>query len=181
MKSLHFVLTGLSLSTLAFVLPACSDDSKSSTGNPQTGSGGSDAGAATGGSENGGSASGGKGGSATGGGGSGNGGSAGSGTGGSGTGGSETTDGGETYPDGSAPSPACEKYCTDSLALCTGANAQFANEDECQAACKDYKSGSATGDTIECRQTHLDFITAGQPASTHCKHTGKVPQEYCQP
>lgn len=67
---------------------------------------------------------------------------------------------------------ACETYCTNALANCTGDNALYPGMDECMATCAGLPEGNPTdtaGNTVWCRAYH-----AGDPATMdaamHCPH-----------
>ncbi len=66
----------------------------------------------------------------------------------------------------------CTTFCTDNIATCTDVNAQYADMAACMTACGDFVVGDAgamTGDTLQCRITHLG-LAVGDP-NTHCSHT----------
>ena len=71
----------------------------------------------------------------------------------------------------------CDTYCQLSLANCTGANAVYASDAECQTACAalsaDGAAGDAGGDSVQCRIYHLGVAGSNKPdsANTHCPHT----------
>ena len=71
------------------------------------------------------------------------------------------------------PTP-CEAYCSAIADTCMGANAQYADDDECAAACagisQDGEDGNMAGDSLQCRMNHLG-LAAGNPA-VHCPHAG---------
>ena len=186
--------TGLLISITSLVA-ACSSDSSSSTPNDGGGAGSP---SGTGGSTtgNGGSTSG-NGGSTSGNGGStsGNGGST-SGNGGSttGNGGTAGTDGGSSaggHPGAGGASPdagsPCTAYCALEKDKCgfSGATHQFTTEGECMAACAAYDTsgndGDPSGNTLQCRMTHLGFIMTDADKTLHCPHTGVNPTAYCIP
>lgn len=180
----RFMLTqGIILSTLTLGLGmiACSSDSKPT---PAAGTGGSGT------IDDGGDGSGGK---TTGTGGK-TGGTGGSADTDAGTGGAKT-DGGE-YDSGmpmDGGEVTCAAYCADSLEYCVNGDGgdhegYFNSEADCLAACADYPTTGATGDssgnTIQCRMTHLGFIeSAADPvayAKIHCPHTGAHPVAFCK-
>jgi hypothetical protein len=39
--------------------------------------------------------------------------------------------------------------------------------------------GASSGNTVQCRITHLKFIMGGMSAMTHCPHTTPTPTSYC--
>jgi hypothetical protein len=66
----------------------------------------------------------------------------------------------------------CTTFCTDVIATCVDANVVYADMNECMTACGDFvvgTNGDMTGDTLECRITHLG-LAAADP-DTHCSHT----------
>jgi plastocyanin len=67
----------------------------------------------------------------------------------------------------------CDAYCGLVLANCTGDNAVYADDAECQTACAalptDGNDGDADGDTLQCRTYHAGDPAAADPA-THCPH-----------
>lgn len=87
--------------------------------------------------------------------------------------------GGDSTPmgTGDAGTP-CEAFCTQDLQVCSGTEAQFASAAECLTACAAWAAGTAgetSGNSLACRQTHLD-LAAGSAASAliHCPHTADV-------
>ena len=64
----------------------------------------------------------------------------------------------------------CESFCTLAAGLCTDADQQFADTEECVAACMMYPidSDAIDGDTFACRMYHLT-VAALQP-DVHCPH-----------
>ena len=80
----------------------------------------------------------------------------------------DTVDTGDTEPAGDA----CETYCTNALANCTGDNALYPGMDECMATCAALPvsdPADTAGNTVYCRAYH-----AGDPAvmdaAMHCPH-----------
>jgi hypothetical protein len=70
----------------------------------------------------------------------------------------------------------CPSYCTEIQANCTGPNAQYPTQAQCQATCKSFALGTISDrgpnqNTLGCRLYH-----AGTPAMTtpgmHCPHAG---------
>ena len=204
-----FSLTSGILISIASVVAACSEDTTATQTTPEggtsgsTGTGGSTGntgGAAnTGGKATGGGGSTGTGGKASGGssgaGGSATGGSNAGGSAGDGGPGAGGTDGGGgrggAAGAGGAPGDAgptgCVAYCQLEESECTfgsGGTAQFANNGACMTACAQYpttgQDGDPTGNTLQCRVTHLNNIVGGQAASLHCPHTGETPTAYCK-
>lgn len=196
--------TGLLVSITSLAV-ACSEDTTS--GNNPNPEGGSDTGGAS--SGNGGaSTSGGQTGS-TGGTSAGNGGSAGTTAGSGGSAGTATSSGGSGTTDsgaggaaagGAAGNPGggaagalpdagadlCAQYCNLEQQKCTfgtGGNAQFTSRDACMNACASYDKtgtpGTSSGNTLQCRMTHLGFITSDTLAAQHCPHTGETPTKFC--
>ena len=71
-------------------------------------------------------------------------------------------------------SSACVTYCTNVLANCTGANAIYANNAACMAACKSMPEGKPAdkaGNTVWCRAYHAGAPAKNDP-KTHCPHAG---------
>jgi len=84
----------------------------------------------------------------------------------------DTADSGSSTSDTGVTGDACETYCTNALANCTGDNAVYTNMDECMATCAALPPGNPTdteGNTAWCRAYH-----AGDPAiadaAMHCPH-----------
>ena len=95
------------------------------------------------------------------------------GTGGDGSGGLGGTGGGTA----GAPSAACSSFCTEEGTVCmfSGANAAYASSDACLAACATFTPGTGnSGNTLSCRQYHLDNAKNVGPVATHCPHTAAV-------
>lgn len=73
------------------------------------------------------------------------------------------------------PASACDGFCTDMMATCSGDNAQYASKDECLTSCAAFPTtgtdGDTSGDTLQCREYHLG-AAASDPA-THCSHAGE--------
>src|SRR5436190_15099183 len=79
-----------------------------------------------------------------------------------------------------APDPA--KYCTDIIAHCTGANAQYPTAvatttmDQCLGTAASFavgKTGDTSGNTLGCRAYHAGAPAMSDPA-THCIHAGPL-------
>lgn len=69
---------------------------------------------------------------------------------------------------------ACDAFCTDDLASCTGANAAYADLAACKTACATWPAGTTqSGNTLACRVYHLANAKSAPPNSltTHCPHT----------
>ena len=76
---------------------------------------------------------------------------------------------------------ACEAYCDQAMANCTGANELYPTRGDCETACAGFNVGAwddTTGDTVECRAYHASFPAAGDPGF-HCPHAGEVPTAQC--
>jgi len=85
---------------------------------------------------------------------------------------------------------ACEGYCTQVMANCTGGNASFPSIDACLAACEAFPLGSfddTSGNSVQCRTYHASFPAAADP-DAHCPHAsvashggvcGSVCDAYC--
>lgn len=73
------------------------------------------------------------------------------------------------------PTSACTSYCADELTVCTGDNAQYADEASCLSACESFATtgtdGDTSGDTLQCRVYHLG--AAESDPATHCAHSGE--------
>lgn len=75
----------------------------------------------------------------------------------------------------------CTTFCTDAIATCTGANEVYADMATCEAACADFvigDEGDSSGNTLECRFTHLDLAMADP--DTHCSHISEAGGGVCQ-
>ena len=76
---------------------------------------------------------------------------------------------------GSAPSMACESYCTAIMGACTGADQQYTNMENCVNSCKAIPAGMAgdkSGNTLACRTYHSGLAAMPGNAATHCPHAG---------
>lgn len=151
-----------------FAVGGCGSDDEESGG---TGGSGGGSGGSTGGS---GGSTGGSGGATGGTAGTATGGTAGTATG--GTAGSST--GGTAGAAGGGGGLTCAAFCAAVAAACTGANVQYASENECMTACAGWPvgtEGATSGDTLACRMYHAGVAaTDPQPdnANTHCPHAG---------
>lgn len=99
--------------------------------------------------------------------------SAASGTGGSGGGAATTATTGSGGAGGGTTKSACETYCDDIMANCSGANAQYSDKAHCLASCAalpEGKEGDMSGNTVQCRIYHSG--AAKTDAATHCEHAG---------
>lgn len=69
----------------------------------------------------------------------------------------------------------CGAYCDDVTASCTGANQLYAARADCEAACARLPTtgrvGDLSGDSLQCRQTHLAAAAGDQ---SHCAHAGET-------
>ncbi len=90
-------------------------------------------------------------------------------------------------PDGGGvcadPPPApCEVYCDNVLTHCTGADALYADEAECMAACAlipaTGQEGDTSGNTLQCRTYHAGDPAAADP-SLHCPHASLSGGDVC--
>lgn len=86
---------------------------------------------------------------------------------------------------GQLPPPSCEKYCQLVMANCTGANAQYASEDECLAFCAHVPLNEVNGGgntksapTVACRQYWADGPAHTQP-DVHCLAAGPFGGNTC--
>ncbi len=51
----------------------------------------------------------------------------------------------------------CERYCATVVSNCTGDNAEYDGQADCEAVCADWEQGepaATSGDTISCRYTY---------------------------
>jgi hypothetical protein len=74
---------------------------------------------------------------------------------------------------GGGANAACTAYCTDIMANCKDANAQYADMDGCMGSCAALPPGMAAdmkGDTLGCRTYHAG--AAKMDPATHCVHAG---------
>ncbi|MBM4342507.1 MAG: hypothetical protein FJ100_03925 [Deltaproteobacteria bacterium] len=82
-----------------------------------------------------------------------------------------------------AAAPSCQAYCKVVVAHCTGDNAQYKDEAECNNYCKGLgklPAGTAddkAGNTIGCRTYHAG--AAKDDPKTHCSHAGKSGGNAC--
>jgi hypothetical protein len=72
----------------------------------------------------------------------------------------------------------CTSYCQGMGMICTGANAQFRNADECRAACNAPASswacgtaGQTSGNSLYCRLAHMALAGVGG-AAVECPNAG---------
>lgn len=75
---------------------------------------------------------------------------------------------------GDAGPPTCSAYCQGIAAACTGANAQYATDQQCLNACKLFPVGSTgetSGNTLACRIYHTKLAVSASPVP-HCLHAG---------
>jgi hypothetical protein len=81
------------------------------------------------------------------------------------------------------PANTCAFYCTQMMANCTGANAQYTSAEECLSYCNGARwapgmEGATSGNTLACRIYH-----GGGPAmmmpGTHCPHAGPTGDGVC--
>ncbi len=67
----------------------------------------------------------------------------------------------------------CEAYCSQTMANCSGADALYADNDACMAACaampQDGEADATSGNSVQCRTYHASFPAAADSA-THCGH-----------
>ena len=70
----------------------------------------------------------------------------------------------------------CDNYCHLALTNCTGGNALYAGQADCEMTCAQFATdgaqGDADGDTIQCRLYHLGVAGTDQATSAaiHCPH-----------
>lgn len=76
----------------------------------------------------------------------------------------------------------CDVYCAINLTMCTGRNAQYADDAACQAACGNFADtgevSDEMGDTVQCRIFHSGYLAFRNPAE-ECTYTGEQPVNYC--
>lgn len=87
--------------------------------------------------------------------------------------GTTTTTTAGTGGTGGTAAATCEDYCTENLANCKDANAQWPSKESCLAACATFpagKTGDTSGDSLGCRVYHTG--AAATDAATHCHHAG---------
>lgn len=78
----------------------------------------------------------------------------------------------------------CPYYCTNIMAVCTGANQQYLNETVCLAMCagigNDAGPGQTSGGSLSCHVNHLALAAASAAnAATHCPHAGPYGYGVC--
>ena len=74
---------------------------------------------------------------------------------------------------GGGSAAGCAAYCTDVLANCKEANAQFADDATCKSVCAFYAAGmdgAMDGDSLACRTYHGGAPATGMP-DTNCTHS----------
>jgi hypothetical protein len=70
----------------------------------------------------------------------------------------------------------CEGYCSIIVAVCTGADEQYASYEECLTTCsgfddsEPYDSSDTSGNTLACRLAFT--VRATLDPATHCIHAG---------
>ena len=82
--------------------------------------------------------------------------------------------------------PSCAEYCATVTSSCTGANAQYTDEQACLDYCEIWallpagQAGATEGNSIGCRTYHAG-VAAGGPddAATHCPHAGASGGNVC--
>lgn len=77
---------------------------------------------------------------------------------------------------GPVASALCSKYCSSVTTNCTGANARYADMNDCLSYCAeadwpDGEEGNPGGNTLECRIYHSGAPSAAEP-DEHCPHAG---------
>jgi hypothetical protein len=76
----------------------------------------------------------------------------------------------------------CDAFCDVAVAVCTGANVQYATKEACLTECKTFKASAASFSTADtdkndfgCRMYHLTVAaTDAASATTHCPHIKAV-------
>ena len=175
MNKLHLGMGAL-FSTLCLLAACSSSSSKGGNSGGDAGTGGAtgSGGASSGGASSGGASSGG---ASSGGASSGGASSGGASSGGASSGGA-ATDGGPSADGGAS---ACDTFCTEDLATCTGALKQYTDQADCLTKCAGFATtgnpGDSSGNTLQCREYHLN--AAKTNATLHCPHTG-VTSAVCQ-
>lgn len=89
--------------------------------------------------------------------------------------------------DSSAATPDLVKYCTDVIAHCTGANAQYPTNanamDQCLGTATSFmvgKTSDISGNTLGCRAYYAGALAMTDPV-THCIHSGPAGDQVDQP
>jgi hypothetical protein len=85
---------------------------------------------------------------------------------------------------GGGNTPSCADYCAAITASCTGANLQYASENDCNTFCNDNPLNWGTGttddtggNTLGCRQYHVG--AAANDPDNHCVHAGPTGGDAC--
>ncbi len=96
----------------------------------------------------------------------------------------------QAVPDAAPMITACQDYCTNALASCTGTNQLYSGMDECLTACSGLPVG-VSGDTnvnsVYCRSYHATIAAGKGLDTTHCPHAsisgdnvcGSLCEAYC--
>jgi hypothetical protein len=80
---------------------------------------------------------------------------------------------------------ACAAYCVDNMDACTGADAQYINENSCNAYCNTFtpfpfgEADTTSGNSIECRRVHSGIARDSGQTGVHCPHTGYTGGNTC--
>ena len=86
---------------------------------------------------------------------------------------------------GGATLPTCDAFCMDNVQTCTGSNAAYMSQADCNNACSNWPRGTvgqSSGNTLGCRVHHLGVAkstTMMLAKETHCPHTGVI-SSVCQ-
>ncbi|HKQ67918.1 MAG TPA: hypothetical protein VJT73_01200 [Polyangiaceae bacterium] len=79
-------------------------------------------------------------------------------------------------------SPACEEYCTDVMANCTGANAVYSKRENCLGVCRLLTPGDPFepgGNTVACREAQAKLAKETMEPSVHCPNAGPGGNKAC--
>ncbi len=74
----------------------------------------------------------------------------------------------------------CDSYCTTIMKNCTGAMAEYLNDEVCKAMCSHFelgRPGDAPEDSLGCRTYHA--LSAAEAPRDHCKHAGPTGAGHC--
>ncbi len=87
---------------------------------------------------------------------------------------SVTTDGGDVVDDSEPVATLCDTYCLKAQEVC----ALYVLDTDCADACAMFADtgadGDTTGDTVQCRISHLDLASEAGMADIHCPHAGML-------
>jgi hypothetical protein len=81
----------------------------------------------------------------------------------------------------------CTAWCRIVQSVCTGTNAQYPSQAQCEAACNTFPAGAVgnilggkVGNTLTCRLYHLEAASSLNGASLHCPHLAANKLPPCQ-